>query len=85
MFLLRVLLTREVVGPWSLVSRDYVELYFFAFLEIGSADVLHVEENVLAVLGIVRFDETVALPVVEEAYRTFCHLQLLEGGGYIYT
>jgi hypothetical protein len=45
-----------------------IDLHVLALFEIWSADVLHVEEDI--VVRLVLFDESVALPIVEETNRT---------------
>ena len=53
-------------------NRDWLrEVVQEALLEVGAADVFHVEEHVL--LGILSVDEAVAASVVEEINRAFCH------------
>ena len=48
-----------------------VEIDVLSFFEIGSANVLHVEENVLVL--VLSRNETVAASVVEEINLTVCH------------
>jgi hypothetical protein len=61
----------EVLRARALVGLDDVELHLLSLFEVGTADVLHVEEHVL-----VRFlcvDESVPARVVEEVDRTCWH------------
>ena len=66
----------EVRRARALVGLLDVELDFLTFLEVGTADVLHVEEHVF--VRVLSVDETVTASVVEEIDRTFRHCTRIE-------
>ena len=61
----------EILRAWTLVRRLDLEFDFLPLLEVWTADILHMEEDVL--LRIVALDKSVAASVVEERNLAFRH------------